>query len=264
MTGVFEAYAAYYDLLYRDKDYPGESRYVQSLLKRHGLEAGALLELGCGTGKHADQLARLGYRVHGVDSSAAMVERARESVPADLRARLRFETGDARSARLAEAFDAVISLFHVASYQSSNEDLAAMFATAGAHLKSGGLFVFDFWYGPGVLTVPPSTRVKRLEDEDLVVTRIAEPTLQPNRNIVDVRYTVLVKRRSTGETFEFEETHRMRYLFLPELELMLQASGLQVLHAERWMSGELDLTSWLGVIVARRGAPADHRREDAA
>ena len=38
MTEVFDAYAAYYDLLYRDKDYPGEARYVQSLLRRHGCQ----------------------------------------------------------------------------------------------------------------------------------------------------------------------------------------------------------------------------------
>jgi SAM-dependent methyltransferase len=269
MSGVFEAYAAYYDLLYRDKDYAGEARYVQSLLSRYGCAAGALLDLGCGTGRHAEPLARLGYSVHGVDVSAAMVERARHSVPSDLRTQLRFETGDARTVRLGAAFDAVISLFHVVSYQNSNEDLAAMFATAGAHLAAGGLFVFDFWYGPGVLTEPPSTRVRRLEDQDLAVTRIAEPTVHPDRNIVDVRYTVFGKRRSSGECFELQETHRMRYLFLPELELMLQAAGMQVLRAERWMSGELDLVSWQAVITARKrasgeGAPAGGQRERAA
>jgi hypothetical protein len=114
------------------------------------------------------------------------------------------------------------------------------------------LFVFDFWYGPGVLTVPPATRVRRLADEDLTVTRIAEPTLQSSRNIVDVHYSVSGKRRSTGESFEFEETHRMRYLFLPELELLLRAAGMEVLNAERWLSGELDLASWQGVIIAGR------------
>ncbi|HEY2400385.1 MAG TPA: class I SAM-dependent methyltransferase, partial [Steroidobacteraceae bacterium] len=61
MTEVFDAYAAYYDLLYRDKDYPGEARYVQSLLRRHGVSDGDLLELGCGTGRHAEQLVRLGF-----------------------------------------------------------------------------------------------------------------------------------------------------------------------------------------------------------
>src|SRR4051812_39412924 len=122
MTEVFDAYAAYYDLLYRDKDYPGEARYVQSLLRRHGVGAGAIIELGCGTGKHAEQLARLGFSVHGLDLSPSMVAIARKRTPADLASQLQFDVGDARSARLNRKFDAAISLFHVASYQTANED----------------------------------------------------------------------------------------------------------------------------------------------
>ncbi len=250
MSGVFEAYAAYYDLLYRDKDYAGEARYVQGLLVRHGVPQGRVLELGSGTGRHAEQLARLGYSVRGIDASAAMVSLAQRRIPQDLQARLSFEVADVGSARLGSQFDAVIALFHVASYQSTNHELAAMFATAGSHLKPGGVFVFDFWYGPGVLTDPPAVRVRRLADEDATVTRIAEPTLYPNRNVVDVHYTVFVRRHATQETFELEETHRMRYLFLPEVELMLDAAGMRVLTAERWLSGQLDLTSWQGVIAA--------------
>jgi SAM-dependent methyltransferase len=257
MSQVFDAYAAYYDLLYRDKNYAEEAGYVQSLLARHGMREGKLLELGCGTGKHAEQLARLGYSIRGIDLSAPMVEQAQARVPADLRHKLSFDVGDAREVRLSSQFDAVISLFHVASYQSTNEDLAALFATAAAHLRNGGLFVFDFWYGPGVLTDPPAVRVKRLADSELQITRIAEPTLHANHNIVDVHYTVNVMRRATGERFELEETHRMRYLFLPELQLLLQLAGLQVLSAEGWMSGELGLHSWQGVITAGK-QPTTH------
>src|SRR5262249_40156392 len=128
--------SAYYDLLYRDKDYPEEARYVRSLLARHGINGGRLLELGCGTGKHAEQLARLGYSVRGIDSSPGMVELANKRAPAELRDGLAFELGDVRTARLGSRFDAVIALFHVASYQSANEDLTGMFATASAHLNT--------------------------------------------------------------------------------------------------------------------------------
>jgi SAM-dependent methyltransferase len=259
MSGVFAAYAAYYDLLYRDKDYAGEARYVHGLLARHGVPAGRLLELGSGTGKHAQQLVSLGYSVRGVDASADMVGVAQRRVPAQLQTRLAFETADLRSVRLPAQFDAVIALFHVASYQSSNQDLAAMFATASAHLSPGGLFVFDFWYGPGVLTDPPAVRVRRLRDSEAAITRIAEPTMHADANLVDVHYTIFVQRHATQETFELEETHRMRYPFLPELQLMLEAAGMRILTAERWLSGALDLTSWQGVVVAGK-LPHEDRR----
>ena len=44
----------------------------------------------------------------------------------------------------------------------------------------------------------------------------------------------------------------MRYLFLPELELMLQTAGMEIVNAERWLSGELDMASWQAVITARK------------
>jgi SAM-dependent methyltransferase len=253
MSAVFDAYAAYYDLLYRDKNYGEEAQYVRTLLSRRGVKVGRLLELGCGTGRHAEQLARLGYSLHGIDLSSTMVEQARKRLASNLGAQLVFELGDVRSARLGTQFDAVISLFHVASYQNTNEDLAAMFATASSHLRPGGVFVFDFWYGPGVLTDPPVVRIKRLEDERVQIVRLAEPELRPNLNVVDVNYTVYVTERDSGERFELRETHSMRYLFLPELHCLLQAAGLQVLEAEQWLSGgELDLKSWQAVIVARK------------
>jgi SAM-dependent methyltransferase len=253
MTEVFDAYAAYYDLLYRDKDYAGEARYVQSLLRRHGVSDGNILELGCGTGKHAEQLGRLGFSVHGLDLSPSMVELARKRTPADLDSRLQFDVGDARSARLHRKFDAAISLFHVASYQTTNDDLAGMLTTAATHLKTGGIFVFDFWYGPGVLTDPPVERVKRLEDGVIQVTRTAKPTLRPNENIVDVHYQVQVKQNRNGMIADIGETHSMRYLFLPEVRLMLQSAGMDLLQAERWMSQEeLGCESWQAVVVAQR------------
>jgi ubiquinone/menaquinone biosynthesis C-methylase UbiE len=46
-----------------------------------GLPPGVALDAACGTGRHSAYLASLGHRVIGVDSSTAMLERAREKVP---------------------------------------------------------------------------------------------------------------------------------------------------------------------------------------
>ena len=46
-----------------------------------GLPRGVALDAACGTGRHSAYLASLGHKVIGVDSSAAMLERAREKVP---------------------------------------------------------------------------------------------------------------------------------------------------------------------------------------
>ena len=55
-------------------------------------------------------------------------------------------------------------------------------------------------------------RVKRLENVDPSVTRIAKPVMNAAENTVDVNYTVLVHGRNAAANAVLRETHRMRYL----------------------------------------------------
>lgn len=236
---VFGAYSRYYNLFYKDKDDHGEAEYAHGLIQRFCLGAASILDLGCGTGRHDVLLAAKGYAITGVDRSEEMLAAARTRL-ANLEPRpsaLDFIQGDIRSVRLGEKFDVVVSLFHVVSYQTANTDLHAMFATARAHLKPGGLFLFDCWYGPAVLTERPSVRVKRLEDEEIEVVRIAEPLIQFNQNCVDVNYHVLVTEKASGRVEQIRETHRMRYLFAPETDGLLRETGFEPLLCEEFMTG---------------------------
>ena len=239
MSPVFDTYARYYDLLYRDKPYREEADHIHQLILSYVPNAHTIVELGCGTGSHAEHLARAGMAVNGVDLSEWMLKRAvarRATLPDEVTQRLHFSHGDVRDVRLGVRGDAVISLFHVMSYQSENADLQAMFATARAHLRPGGVFVFDVWYGPAVLSNRPVVRVKELEDNELRITRIAQPTLHSSRNLVDVQYRIIACEKKTGSYSETEETHRMRYLFSPEVELMAAQADLTVIDAHEWMS----------------------------
>ena len=252
---VFLNYARYYDLLYRNKDYAGEAEFVHQLLQTHAPDTKSILELGCGTGTHAVCLAKQGYQLHGVDFSTDMLQRAserRSHLPSNLVSKLEFSHGDIRSVRLSQQFDAVVSLFHVISYQTTNEDLRAAFATAKAHLKMNGVFIFDCWYGPAVLSERPTVRVKRLEDEAIAITRIAEPVMYPNENLVDVHYEVFVKDKINGAVEELQETHRMRYLFQPEVDLFMADFGLKVVECKEWMtSSEPGFNAWGVYFVAK-------------
>lgn len=240
---VFNEYSRYYDLLYRDKDYASETDYVHNIIQSNNPGAQTILNLGCGSGRHDRCLADLGYRVSGVDLSEGMLDAARKA-SSDYES-LRYVQGDIRTIRLDETFDTVISLFHVMSYQVTNQDLMAAFTTAHAHLKPGGTFIFDCWYGPGVLTDPPTVRVKDLEDENIKVTRIVQPVLHPNENVVDSNYRILIGDKSSGISSEIKETHRMRYLFVPEVENMLRQSGFDLQTSEEWLTAApLSLASW--------------------
>lgn len=245
---VFGHYARYYDLLYKGKDYAGEARFVHDLVKRYRPDVATILELGCGTGIHAQHLAGNGLSVYGVDRSAEMLATAnvrKNTMNKGIRDALEFSQGDVRDVRIGRMFDAVISLFHVMSYQTTNADLKAAFFTAKHHLKPGGVFLFDCWYGPAVLSTPPEVRVRRLEDDAIVVHRIAEPVIHTERNVVDVNYSVLIHDKSSNTVEEIKETHGMRYLFRPEVELLSETAGLEVVDALEWVSGrQPDSTTW--------------------
>jgi len=235
---IFGNYARYYDLLYQDKDYFGEVQFIHQLIQMQAQEARYLLDLGCGTGIHATLLAQEGYQVHGVDLSQEMLKKAAERVselPPELASKLSFSQGDIRQIRLNQTFDVITSLFHVISYQANNDDLLAAFQTVKAHLKPGGIFIFDAWYGPAVLREQPSVRIKRLEDEKILVTRIAEPVMYPNNNWVDVNYQVFIRDKTSGSVEELKESHRMRYLFKPEIDFLLSHCQMNVISCYEWM-----------------------------
>lgn len=253
MKQVFDSYSRYYDLLYKDKDYANEAKFVADLLCRHGVKPGRILELGCGTGKHAEQLARMDFTVCGIDLSPSMIAAANRSKTPEYSDRLTFLQGDVRTARVVGDFNAVLSLFHVASYQTTNQDLADMFSTAAAHLKSGGVFLFDCWFGPTVLTDRPAVRVKRLQDDQVEVLRVAEPVIYPNRNVVEVTYTLYITNRTNGRVERIDELHRMRYFFAPELEHFLAAAGFGRVMMIEWLTGrETGFDTWSATIVATR------------
>lgn len=275
-AAVFDAYAASYDLLYRDKDYAGEADYIDRLIKRFQPDAKSIVELGSGTGKHARLLAAKGYTVHGIERSEEMLAQAKKetadhrpqtidlkkdhdeatsSTVYGLRSKVSppsFSQGDVRTVRLGETFDAAISLFHVASYQTSNQDLADYFETARIHLEPGGLFIFDLWYGPAVLTDRPVVRVKRVEDEKVSLTRIAEPEWKANENVVMVNYHLFVREKASDQVKEIHETHAMRYLFMPELALIAAQQRFVIESAEEWMTGARPSSSTWGVCFIAR------------
>lgn len=253
---VFGKYSSYYDLLYKDKDYKAEADFVYALLKEYQAKASNLLELGCGSGGHAMELAKRDLKIHGVDMSQDMLDMAKtqsSKLPEATASNLRFSKGDIRELALGACFDSVLSLFHVISYLPTLDDIRTVFERVHSHLEKGGVFIFDVWYAPAVLTQKPEVRVKRMRNDQIAVTRIAEPVWHPNECWVDVCYKVFIENIKTGEIEELEtEVHRMHYLSLPEINLLAQITNFDVVNYGEWLSGNAPGSDTWGVYFVLR------------
>ncbi|MBA4369739.1 MAG: SAM-dependent methyltransferase [Desulfobacterium sp.] len=238
---AFGDYGKYYNLLYQDKDYASEVAYIEMLIEKNSPGAKTVLDLGCGTGRHDILLAEKGFSLTGVDLSEEMLSAAidQKRIRGFDSSQIEFLSGDVRSIRLGKRFDVVISLFDVMSYQTTNADLKNAFETVSIHLKKNGIFIFDCWYGPGVLSDPPTTRVKELENERIILTRIAEPILHPDENLVDVCYHLFVRDKKTQNVEEIRENHIMRYLFKPEIEMIFDSFGFEMISFSAFMRDSL-------------------------
>lgn len=113
-------------------------REVESILRLLRLRPRArILDVPCGYGRHAVELARRGFQVTGVDISPKLLAQAREA------ARTRgvaaeFRRGDMRRLRYRQRFDAVLNLFTSFGYFGDREDLEVLKGFRRALRPGGG------------------------------------------------------------------------------------------------------------------------------
>jgi SAM-dependent methyltransferase len=247
---VFNNYAKFYDLLYLEKDYQKECQYIQQIIINNGYGTKLkILDIGCGSGKHANILASFGHSLLGIDFSKEMIEIAQKNKKYNSN----FEIHNAIDFNLNRKFDVILSLFHVISYQNSNKNLDDFVKNVSSHLNKDALFVFDFWYGPAVLTQMPSIKIKRLENDEIKVTRISEPIIYENENIVDVNFELIIKDKIKNKTEVVIEKHPMRYFFLPELIQVLNNNNIKVLNFEEFMTKQKpSFNTWGVCCIAKK------------
>jgi ubiquinone/menaquinone biosynthesis C-methylase UbiE len=103
---------------------------------------GAVLELGCGTGRIAVPLARAGVRLVGIDRSAPMLDRARRRVRRDrLTRRVDLIRGDIRDLPLQRGqFSTVIAPYGILQSLLRERDLVAALLASYEVLEPGGAF----------------------------------------------------------------------------------------------------------------------------
>ncbi|MFA6449661.1 MAG: class I SAM-dependent methyltransferase [bacterium] len=101
-----------------------------------------ILDLCCGTGRHAIELARRGMRVCGLDYNADYLETAaRKAAAAGVK--LELARGDMRRIPFENRFAAAINLFASFGYFERDADNFKVFSSVARSLKPGGRFLLE-------------------------------------------------------------------------------------------------------------------------
>jgi SAM-dependent methyltransferase len=248
-------HAELYDVIYADKPYADEARFVvERLEKALGRRPATLLDVACGTGRHAAEFAAMGIEVTGVDINDELLAHARERVPG-----VEFVAQDMTQLDLGEArFDAITCLFDSIGYPQDDELVTAALAGMRRHLAEEGAFGFEYLHAPAMLAHAAPVRVRRWELPDgAELLRVSETELDAAQRRMEVSYE-LVALRPDGSYDRWIESQANRFFSVDEMNRLAAAAGLSVEGAVPAYQdgGEIEADSFHVLAVARpTGAP---------
>jgi len=196
------------------------------------LRGGPLLELACGSGRLLLPLAHAGYEITGVDTSAAMLDRARVALEAEgVAERCTLAQQDMCALQLGKkfhmAFIALGSFGHVVTRKTQQQALAAI----RAHLTASGTFILDisnedarYMESMGGQMLHQGTWQT---DDGNMITHFISPASSSTTHLLDL--THFYDSHKQGEAVRRTITQTRLYLFeRNEIELLLEQAGFTV------------------------------------
>jgi 2-polyprenyl-3-methyl-5-hydroxy-6-metoxy-1,4-benzoquinol methylase len=137
---LFENYGKTYDQEVFTQGTIGECDFIEKELN-HNKHA-KILDIGCGTGRHAIELTKRGYNVTGVDLSESQLQRAREKAQ-EQNLHIDFQRQDARNLPFSNEFDLAIMLCEGGfSLMETDEMNFEILKSAGKALRENGKLIF--------------------------------------------------------------------------------------------------------------------------
>jgi SAM-dependent methyltransferase len=211
--------AEVYDAVYAAASEPSVLEPQVGLLANLA-QGGRALEFGIGTGRVALPLRDRGVAVEGIELSEPMVEQLRAK-PGGLDVRVTI--GDMTTTRVTGAFSLVYVVANTIMNVTTQDEQAAVFANAAAHLEEGGRFL--------IAVVVPQLRRFPLGENARVFT------LQPAHIGIETLDDAASQVASSHHWMEVDgrlvkHSAPYRYVWPSELDLMARLAGFRIAH--RW------------------------------
>ena len=175
---------------------------VDHVLELTGLSPGAaVLDLACGPGRHALELARRGFRVTGVDRTAAYLKQARCRADEEGLS-VEWVQADMRDFCRADAFDAAINMYTAFGYFEDPADDRAVAANLFRSLRVGGVLVMELMGKEVLARIFQERGWREYEDGTLM---LEERKIRSGWDWIDNRWILL----RGGARKEFRVGHRL-------------------------------------------------------
>ncbi len=176
----------------------------------------SILDVGCGFGRHAIKLAKLGHYVTGIDSMDGFIKDARKRAEYE-GLKINFIQKDMRVVEFNEEFDRAIFLFNAFGYFSDEENLEVL-KNVSKSLVPKGLFCFDIFNRDEFLRDFLPYYVTEIRD-DLMIDR---NTFDPKTGrLIDDR---IIIRDGQRKDIPFS----MRLYDYNEIEKLLEQGGMKI------------------------------------
>ena len=228
----FDRWALYYDLVHTGL--PGEAAfYVKEALNGEG----AVLEVGCGTGRIAIAMALAGSEVTGLDFSPAMLQlcRAKLEQAQPVQGRLDTVQADMRAFDLGRRFQLVAMPYRTFMHLLTPRDQERCLACIRGHMAEDARLVFNVWAAPSA-AVARMTRSRAfqpvdryvLEAEELVVEHACAVDVDWNRQRMIEQHYLRELGVDGAVVHETLLPLDRRWSRREELEALLPQAGLRV------------------------------------
>jgi len=199
----------------------------------HAFHAGragerSLLDVCCGTGHLARYFAERGYRVLGLDRSAAMLAQARRRLEPYMDGQAELIEADATAFTLRRPVGLAVATFDAMNHLEDLSALARCVARVAAATLPGGVFVFDLNTRKGLRARWKGTRVE--EDADGMYVTRGRYDGDGDRATMHVSGFI---RGADGRYERFDETHHNTVFALADIQRTLLAAGWARAHFAR-------------------------------
>ena len=207
------SYLALYDETLRERT-PVEIDRLETLL--HLQPPLRILDLPCGQGRHAIELARRGYEVTGVDISPFMIEVARERAKAS-GLQVHWLVGDMRKPIPGGSFDLILNLFTSFGYFAEDADDQQVLAAAVSMLKPNGRFLLEVINGERVMA----------NFEERGWFTVGQSAVMETRRLARSSQRMEVERTVSTPAESETSVHTLRLYTGPQIEAAMRQAGFQ-------------------------------------